>query len=101
MRCWPSFADAGVDVDALAAKLQDDGAKGVRRGLERPHEPHRPAVRGARPEPGEESDELADADCDGAARPSRLEAARAAPQPRSADVHLRDLFAGTRPRASG
>ena len=25
-RCWPSFAKAGIDVDALAAQLQDEGA---------------------------------------------------------------------------
>ena len=26
-RCWPEFAKAGIDIDALAAQLQDEGAK--------------------------------------------------------------------------
>ena len=26
-KCWPQFAKAGIDVDALAAQLQDEGAK--------------------------------------------------------------------------
>ena len=42
------FAQAGVDVDALAAKLQADGATVVRRRLERPDGAHRRAERGAR-----------------------------------------------------
>ena len=26
-RCWPQFAKAGVDIDALAAQLQTEGAQ--------------------------------------------------------------------------
>ena len=26
-KCWRSSADAGIDIDALAAQLQDEGAK--------------------------------------------------------------------------
>ena len=32
-RCWRSFADAGIDVDALATRLQERGRRGLRQVL--------------------------------------------------------------------
>ena len=40
-RCWREFAKAGIDVDALAAQLQDEGASVVREIVERPDGGHR------------------------------------------------------------
>ena len=40
-RCWRSFAKAGIDIDALADRLQDEGAKSLRQILERSDVPNR------------------------------------------------------------